>query len=256
MIGVAALWSGIGGGLGVGAGGGRVMAATQQEPSAAPATQPATSEPRQRATLRVRVEGAGSEEMTGRWDPTTGVLAFKPPHGRVIVDWDGWQAYAASLEVDPDSQIATMTGPVALTQSELDASADRLEAHYGEGRAILTGHVRIEQWSVDEDGKRVAHLRTIRAEKAEVDDTARRFVATGKVEVMQDDPVFRAAGDTLAFDQEAGQAILTAAGDGVRAILDRYELTRAPKVVYDVETGALDFFGPADLRELPAEPGA
>ncbi|WP_324718245.1 LptA/OstA family protein [Carboxydochorda subterranea] len=220
------------------------------------AAQPSAPGPAgQQAPVRIRIVGASQDELTGQWDPARQRMIFMPPKGRVVVEWSGWRAEGARLEWDPEGRVAVMTGSVRVYRPDVDAQAERLDAWYQQDRARLSGSARVDEWALTKGEQRGAHLRTLTAETIEMDEAKRLLVARGSVQVRQDDPRLEASGDDLVYDRNAEKVVLTSANQGVHALFDRFELSRASRVEYDVKTEQVRFFGPADIQQLPSRSG-
>lgn len=196
--------------------------------------------------VRISIVGVPADAPSGRWDPAARRWIFSPQGGRVVAEWETWRAEAARLEWDPESRTVELSGTVKLVGTELDAAAERVEIWYETRRVRLSGGARVDQFGMS-GGSRAGRVRTLLAPTVELDDAAGVLVAEGGVELQQDDPRLWAQGDALRYDRGAGLIVLTSRQGAVRALFGEFELRRASRVEYRVESESLELFGPAEI---------
>ena len=209
--------------------------------------------------VRISIVGIPADAQSGRWDPAVRRWIFSPQGGRVVAEWEGWRADAARLEWDPDGRTVELSGSVKITGAEFDAAAERAQIWYEQRRVRLTGGARLDQFRMT-DGKRSEAARTLLASTIEVDDRAGVLTAESGVELRQTDPQLWATGDTLRYDRGADLIVLTSRQASLRAVFEQFELKRASRLEYRVDTEELKLFGPAEIvqkaQERKAPPGS
>lgn len=205
--------------------------------------------------VRISIVGIPADAQSGRWDPAARRWIFSPPGGRVVAEWESWRADAARLEWDPDGRTVELSGSVKMTSAELDAAAERVQIWYEQRRVRLSGGARLDQFAMA-GGKRGKLARTLLAPTIELDDRAGILTAEPEVELRQDEPRLWATGDALRYERGAGLIVLTSRQAALRAVFDRFELRRASRLEYRVETEELRLFGPAEIVQLEAREGA
>lgn len=199
--------------------------------------------------MRIAIVGIPADAQSGRWDPAARRWIFSPQGGRVVAEWEGWKADAARLEWDPDGKTVELSGSVKMTSTEMNAEAERVQIWYEQRRVRLSGVARLDQFAVT-DGKRGKLARTLMAPVIEVDDRAGILTAESNVELRQDEPKLWAVGDALRYERDAGLIVLTSRQASLRALFDRFELKRASRLEYRLDTEELKLFGPAEIVQF------
>ena len=205
--------------------------------------------------VRIAIVGIPADAQSGRWDPAARRWIFSPQGGRVVAEWEGWRADAARLEWDPDGRTVELSGSVKMTSAELDAAAERVQIWYEQRRVRLSGGARLDQFTVA-GGKRGKLARTLLAPTIEMDDRAGILTAEPGVELRQDEPRLWATGDALRYERPSGLIVLTSRQAAVRAVFDGFELRRASRLEYRVETEELKLFGPAEIVQIEEQKAA
>ena len=188
--------------------------------------------------IKIRIHTEKPDAEAGIFHLKKKIAIIEPPQGYVEVLAKDSRLTAHKLTYNQSDDTAELSGDVSISQEDIYAKAEIMQADFAREMYVLEGNVYLKQRETDGEKAGSTKLE-VWSRWMQVEEGGKRLLARGEVRLFQEER--KAWADELDYDDDKELAVLT--GD-VRMETDDGGVLTGTKVVIDLSSDEAVVYGP------------